>query len=140
MLRNKNQAGKLKHIVREISLTSVNKHNLRLIFAAMFLFVLLAEFGAHVMAHANAPHGHELVSVAGGGPDEPCAHVMPCCDNRHSDQPVPNSSHQVIPNDFLEITHFFPEVEVNVSPPIPFSQANALYRESSPPFHPPRLS
>ncbi len=107
----------------------------------MFLFVLLAEFGSHVLAHANAPHRHEqLVSAIDAGHDEPCQHIIPCCDNEHSNQQIPNSGHQLVPNDLIEITQFVPKIEINVDPPIPFEQANALFRESTPPFHPPRLS
>lgn len=126
-------------IVSKFFQALIHRNNLRLVVAAMFLFVLLAEFGSHVMAHANAPHSQEqLISVTGDSHDEPCSHLMSCYDNRHSNQQIPNSGHQLLPNDLLAITRFVPEIEVNFDPPIPFAQANALYRESSPPFHPPK--
>lgn len=127
--------------MRKLSQTLTNRNNLRFVFAALFLFVLIAEFGSHVMAHANAPHSQEhLVSVVGDDHDEPCNHLMPCCDNGHSNQQVRNNGHQLAPIDLLYITQLVPDVKINVDSPIPFSLANALYRESSPPFHPPRLS
>ncbi|GEM_PF-4558153 len=107
----------------------------------MFLFVLLAEFGSHVLAHANAPHSHkQLVFAIDAGHDEPCQHIIPCCDNDHSNQQIPNSGHQLVPINLIEITQFIPEIEFNNDPPIPFSPADILFRESSPPFHPPKLS
>ncbi|MFN0139782.1 MAG: hypothetical protein ACKVQW_06810 [Pyrinomonadaceae bacterium] len=127
--------------MRELYLQLAKRRHLRLVFAALFLFVLLAEFGSHVLAHANTPHSQEeLVSAVGDDPDEPCKHVLPCCDNGHSDQQLPTAGHQLIHNSLSEIVQIVPDIDVNVEPPIPFQNANSLFRESSPPFHPPRIS
>lgn len=114
---------------------------MRIFFAAMFLFVLLAEFGSHVLAHASLWHdqGH-LVSVVETNNDEPCEHVIPCCENSHSSQQLPNSGHQVLPGDLIEVIQLVSEIEINTEPPIPYTGADALFRESQPPFHPPKLS
>lgn len=107
----------------------------------MFLFVLLAEFGTHVLAHANAPHNREqLISTLDTGHDEPCKHIIPCCDNDHSNQQLPSAGHQLMHSNLLEVAQFELKIEFNIDPPIPFRKADALFRESTPPFHPPQLS
>lgn len=120
----------------------LRRNDLRLVFAALFLFVLLAEFSSHVMAHVSTSHSQEeqLVSIFEDGNGERCRHVLPCCDNGQSDPQVPNAGHQLIHNSLAEIAQFVPKIEINFDPPIPLEQADALFRESSPPFHPPRLS
>lgn len=122
-------------------MTSLTRKHLRLVLAGLFLFVLLAEFGSHVVAHVNSPHSDgRSISAHDGGHDDPCRYLMLCCDNGRSDARMPTSGHQVLPATVLDTLAISLEIEADRDPRVPFDSGAARFRPPNLPFHPPKLS
>jgi hypothetical protein len=132
--------------VRSLYLTLLEKKNLRLVFATLFLFVLLAEWGSHSMHYANASSAdaadEQSISADQSGHEDPCQTLAVCSEGSRKDQQTQNLGHDSSQHNGL-IDHFSQmraKIDVRDNPLIPFENAHALFQPPNLQFHPPKLS
>lgn len=121
--------------------THAIKRGARTIFAALFLFVLMAHWGSHVVICADGPHGEERsVSTRESGHHDPCQSLILCSDNKQRDQQVPKLGHDASQHNALfdPLAGLDIDLAGNGEPRIPFGSARAIFRPPHPPFHPPK--
>jgi hypothetical protein len=128
--------------VLDLYLRSSRKENLRRIFAVLFLFFLLAEWGSH--GAMNASHSSvetQSISADQGHDDDPCHSFVLCSDGKRKDQQTQGFSHDVSHNAvFDRLSGWSAPIGVWRVTLIPFATAHTILRPTSPPFHPPELS
>jgi hypothetical protein len=121
----------------------MSRKNFRRLFAAAFVFVLLAEWGSHSVSytHAASTEG-QAVYANEGSQEDPCKTLVRCTDGRRQDQKVPNPGHDLSQhNAFLERLSNLKRLNaLQLDPLIDRARVSSLFRPPSPPFHPPELS
>lgn len=125
----------------------MEKKHLRLVFAALFLFVLLAEWSSHGMHYASSSSaaglaGQQSVFTEEDGHDDPCKTLVVCSEGSRKDHKPANPTHNLSQHNGLidHLSQIRTKIDVHGDPLIPFENAHALFRAPNPPFHPPRIS
>jgi hypothetical protein len=132
--------------VREVYRTFVNRKNLRLVFAALFLFVLLAEWGSHSMHYASASFAdaadEQSISTDQSGHEDPCQTLAVCSEGSRKDRQTQNLSHDFSQHNGLIdlMSDISTRMDAHNDPPFLYGRDDALFRPPSSPFHPPKLS
>jgi len=123
--------------------TLVARKNLRCVFAALFVVVLLGEWGSHSVTYANSASADgQAVSANEGGHEDPCKTLVRCTDGRRQNHEVPTPGHDLSQhNAFLDQFGNSRRMDsVYQDPRIARAKINELFRPVSPPFHPPEIS
>ena len=121
----------------------IEKENWRRVLAALFLIFLLAEWGSHSVIEANPlPADAPAISAHEVPHGDPCDTLILCGDSGRNDQQRSNLGREVTqhsaPLDLLsDLCH---RIRVRDESRFEYSTAYGLYRNISPPFHPPELS
>ncbi len=129
--------------MRSFNLIFKEKQSWRRILAAVFLIFLLAEWGSHSVIKANSLSADAPSISANDVPhDDPCDTLMLCSDRGRNDQQRSNLGREATqhsaPLDLLsDLCH---RILVRDESRFEYSTAYGLYRNISPPFHPPELS
>lgn len=120
----------------------VNRRNLRLLFAAAFLFVMLVEWGSHSLAFVHAVPTEGFVVVSGEIP-----HQDPCKTMVHNGEQGRQSNTPTISHYLPYQNRFWTGTDVAFNllviapePPLDREDAHRLYRPPDPPFLPPEIS
>jgi hypothetical protein len=125
----------------------IDKKRLRLVFAALFLFVLLAEWGSHGMHYAGSSSAADVVGepsvfADGNAHDDPCKTLVVCGEGSRKDHKPANLTHNSSQHNGVidHLSQIRTRIDVHNDPPIHPKEAHALFRPPDLPFHPPRLS
>jgi hypothetical protein len=121
----------------------LNPRNARCIFAAVFVLVLLAEWGSHGIIFSQREQvGETAMSSSDRGHEDPCGTLILCSDGRRNDQQVPSFSHNSSQhNAFFDSNSNTCRNYVIVSDPLGHSSfVFGISRPPDPAFHPPELS
>ena len=132
----------LKFIVLSISHTLTTRIGLRLVFAAFFALILLAEWGSHgvILSHHTDSNEGEVASSSEQGHDDPCK-TMICSDGQRRDQGFKFSHESSQHNAYfgpLSRSKDRPQLETGR-----LSHSSLVVGISRPPdpaFHPPEIS
>ena len=113
----------------------------RALWAAAFLFIVLAEWGSHAVICSDESHGGTLsMSAAESGHEDPCQTLVLCSDNRQKDQQTLKLGHDASQHNALFdlLPRLGSQVEYLSKTLIPFETGEAVFRPPQPPFHPPK--
>ena len=121
----------------------MKKENLRRLFAAAFVVVLIAEWGTHAMMPADSPSSDApAISAADERHGDPCDLLILCHDNGRRDQQTQSVGREVTQHNAL--LDVLAALRARVAAPgtsqIEFCGSDGLFRSVDPPFHPPELS
>lgn len=125
----------------------IEKKYLRLVFAALFLFVLLAEWGSHSIHYASAAPAagvadDQSLFADENAHDDPCKTLVVCGEGSRKDHKPANLTHNASQHNGVldHLSQIRTKIDVCDNPLIPFENAHALFRPPNLPFHPPRIS
>jgi hypothetical protein len=114
---------------------------MRWILGAVFLVVLLAEWGSHSLTFSHTMGGDgSTVHSTGYGHDDPCKTLVHSPDGKQQNPPSPR--HNVSPFAGFLFADLDPQLSVHQAKP-PLSdreRIDPLSRPLNPPFHPPEFS
>lgn len=124
----------------------MGKKHLRLGFAALFLFVLLGEWGSHTVHYASPASANTVdeqsVFADQNDHEDPCQTLTICSKGSRKDHQTPNLGHDSSQHNGLidHLSQIHTKVDVHDAPLILFENGHALFRPPNLPFHPPKLS
>jgi hypothetical protein len=128
--------------VRKLFAILLTRRNARCLFAAVFVLVLLAEWGSHGIIFSQREQvGETSVSSSERGHEDPCGTLVLCSDGRRNDQQVSFSHDASQHNAYLDNRSNTCRNSVIVSDPLGHSSfVFGISRPPDPAFHPPELS
>ena len=121
----------------------ISKNNVRRLFAAAFMILLLAEWGSHgiIYANSNSTEG-QAISSSEREHEDPCKTLIQCSDGRRQDQQIPSFTH-----DANQHNGFVPRLSdlgrsgfFNGDARFSYFNLRGLFRPPDPRFHPPELN
>jgi len=122
---------------------SETKLNKRCILAAVFLILLIVEWGSHALAYASHPSNEgQAISASEEDHQDPCKTLILCSDSGRKDQQTPNLGHDVSQHNafFARPSNSRRLAGFRFEPDMPLETVNRILRPPDPQFHPPELS
>jgi hypothetical protein len=129
--------------VRKLFPKLLTTRNSRCLLAAIFVLVLLAEWGSHGIIFSQREQvGETAMSTSERGHEDPCGTMIVCSDGRRNDQQVPGFSHDSSQhNAYLDNKSNTCRNFVIVADPLRHSSfVYGVSRPPDPAFHPPEIS
>lgn len=117
------------------------KGSLRALFAAGFLFVMLAEWGSHSVICSEGSHSDATaMSIRETGHEDPCQTLALCSDGKQKDQQLPKLGHDATQhNGLLDVfAALEPKLLALNEPQLALAGVERLFRPPKPPYLPPK--